>query len=138
MWGPTSSAIVALETSPVSSMTPVFMRSMMTPCIMVSSRNFSRCFSLDNDNNFLLSNSNNFFLNNSSSINIFFNSLFLLSLMELSHMGYHLSFCHLLQVVGFLIMNGGKFEKTLDEGVSVIISGKADASIIKVILPSGL
>ena len=51
-------------------------------------------------------------------------------------MGYHLSFCNLLQVVGSLILNGGKLEKTLDEGLTVIISCEADTSIIKVILPS--
>ena len=96
--------------------------------------NFSICFNLDGGSSFSLSNSNSFFLDNSGSNNIF-SFFLLLSLMKLSHMGYHLSFCHFLQVVSSLILNGMKLKKTLDEGVVVLISGKANASIIKVILP---
>jgi len=87
---------------------------------------FSRCFSLDGGNNIIHINSDNFFF-------ILFS---LLSFMELSHMSYHIIFSHLFQIICFFILNSGKFEKTLNEGVAISILGEADARIIKVVLPN--
>lgn len=53
--------------------------------------------------------------------------------MELSHMSYHLIMSHLLQIVSAFILNSGRVEKTLNEGVVVNILGEEDSSIIKVL-----
>ena len=62
--------------------------------------------------------------------------LLLLSIIELSHMNYHLLFTHLLKIVSHVILNSRKLEKTLNKQVVVGILCKANTSIIEVILPN--
>ena len=60
----------------------------------------------------------------------------MLSIMELSHMSYHLFFIYLKEIVSPFVLTSGELSGTLNEWVVFGILSKADTSIIKVILPN--
>ena len=120
-----SSVIVAFDASGVSSMTPMFVRLMMTLCTMVSSTTLVDALAwMEEAFTFLAATAS------SSAPSSF------IELHGVEYMSYHLVFSHLLQIICAFILNSGMFEKMLNEQVTVSILGEADASIIKVVLPN--